>query len=181
MFVAEPPLNLEGHAFAIELWKACLVETWHLAASAPCASYLHPSFLPQRPPVWLKPPFPFLWNNLVKSPPNSCCFNCLQSAADDSPSFLLSGGKRVQKNMTQNPNFLQPLKASDREKELCVQKCSVVPCFCLAACPHALPSQHPNQATIKHDRQSSSSVTITLIYSLLPCFPSKLLVFVCIL
>lgn len=83
MFVAKPPLNLEGHATAIQLWKACLVETRHSAASAPCTSSLYPSTPPPGTTCSARTPFPFLWSSPVKSLPSLCCFNCLQSAAVD--------------------------------------------------------------------------------------------------
>lgn len=139
------------------LWKP---DTWLLLLPVP------PICTPLPPPAttcFTRAPFPFLWNNLVKSAPSSRCFNRLQSAAVDSPFFLLNGGKRA-------PELSA---ASEDQKEMCVQKDSAVPLYltdafvCLAV-PTPPSSQHTYQAIIKHDRQSSSSVTLSPHFP--PCF-----------
>lgn len=140
MFVAKPPLNLEGHTTAIQLWKACLVETWHLAASAPSMSSLHPSFLPQTPPVPLEPLSPCYETTLSKACQARAVLTVCRQQLWTIYSF--EAGGKVSKRSNREPKLYaghwQVIREAYQKKMLC--GCPLVNrSFCLAGCPQVPP------------------------------------------
>lgn len=151
MFVAKPPLNLEGHATAIQLWKACLVETRHSAASAPCTSSLYPSTPPQAPPVPLEPLSPSYEAALSKAC-QACAVLTVCSLQLWMVVFLRSWRESLQKKQHHTQKCMQanckPLEAYP--EMICGCSTLANRSFCLAGCPHIPPFTY--QTVIKHDR-----------------------------
>lgn len=150
MFVAKPSLNLEGHATAIQLWKACLVETWHLASSASSGSSLHPSFLPQTPPVPLEPLSPSYETTLSKA----CRAHAVLTVCSRQLWMICSWrvGRKDSKRSITKPKAYAGQWRDIREaypEMLC--GCTLVNrSFCLVDCPHVTSLSIPDHK--KHNR-----------------------------